>query len=116
MRRRGHARTIVVGLLRVALELGARHAYLQVKSDNEPARRLYRQFGFEERYEYWYRVRPGEQAMSDDRHRCLRERSAMRRASGGVMMAAAESCTGGGRGRSHHAHLGQLRVVRARAS
>ncbi len=61
VRRRGHARTIVVGLLRVALELGARHAYLQVKSDNEPARRLYRQFGFEERYEYWYRVRPGEQ-------------------------------------------------------
>jgi len=61
LRRRGHARTIVVSLLRKALELGARHAYLQVKSDNEPARRLYRQFGFEERYEYWYRARPGEQ-------------------------------------------------------
>jgi len=61
VRRRGHARTVVVSLLRKALELGARHAYLQVKSDNEPARRLYRQFGFEERYEYWYRGRPGEQ-------------------------------------------------------
>jgi ribosomal protein S18 acetylase RimI-like enzyme len=59
-RRRGHARTIVVSLLRTALELGARHAYLQVKSDNEPARRLYRQFGFEQRYEYWYRGRPGQ--------------------------------------------------------
>ena len=58
VRRRGHARTIVVNLLRAALELGARYAYLQVKSDNEPARRLYRQFGFEERYEYWYRGRP----------------------------------------------------------
>jgi GNAT superfamily N-acetyltransferase len=61
LRRRGHARTIVVSLLRKALELDAQHAYLQVKSDNEPARRLYRQFGFEERYEYWYRARPGEQ-------------------------------------------------------
>jgi ribosomal protein S18 acetylase RimI-like enzyme len=60
-RRRGHARTIVVSLLRIALEQGARHAYLQVKSDNEAARRLYRQFGFEERYEYWYRARAGEQ-------------------------------------------------------
>lgn len=61
VRRRGHARTVVVSLLSKALELGARHAYLQVKADNEPARRLYRQFGFEERYQYWYRGRPGEQ-------------------------------------------------------
>jgi len=61
LRRRGYARTIVVSLLRRALDLGAHHAYLQVKSDNEPARRLYRQFGFEERYQYWYRARPGEQ-------------------------------------------------------
>jgi ribosomal protein S18 acetylase RimI-like enzyme len=60
-RRRGHARTIVASLLRTAAELGARHAYLQVKTDNEPARRLYREFGFAERYQYWYRGRPGEQ-------------------------------------------------------
>ena len=60
-RRRGHARTIVASLLREAWELGARHAYLQVQAGNEPARRLYRQFGFEERYMYWYRGRPGEQ-------------------------------------------------------
>jgi len=32
-----------------------------VNVDNEPARRLYRQFGFAERYQYWYRGRPGEQ-------------------------------------------------------
>lgn len=60
-RRRGHARAVVATLLRSAWELGARHAYLQVNAENEPARRLYRQFGFEERYRYWYRGRPGEQ-------------------------------------------------------
>lgn len=60
-RRRGHARSVVASLLREAWELGARHAYLQVNVDNEPARRLYRQYGFEERYVYWYRGRPGEQ-------------------------------------------------------
>jgi GNAT superfamily N-acetyltransferase len=59
--RRGHARTIVARLLREAWELGARHAYLQVQVDNVPARRLYAQFAFEERYMYWYRGRPGEQ-------------------------------------------------------
>jgi len=61
VRRRGHARAVVGSLLGTAWSLGARHAYLQVKVDNEPARRLYRQFGFEERYTYWYRGRPGEQ-------------------------------------------------------
>ena len=60
-RRRGFARAVVSALLSAAWELGARHAYLQVKQDNEPARRLYRHFGFEERYLYWYRGRPGEQ-------------------------------------------------------
>jgi ribosomal protein S18 acetylase RimI-like enzyme len=60
-RRRGHARSVMASLFRVAWELGARYAYLQVNGDNEPARRLYRQFGFEERYLYWYRGRKGEQ-------------------------------------------------------
>ena len=60
-RRRGHARNVVASLLGVARELGARHAYLQVQAANESARRLYRQFGFEERYVYWYRGREGEQ-------------------------------------------------------
>ena len=41
-------------------ELGARHAYLQVKDDNVAARRLYAQFGFRESYQYWYRGRTGE--------------------------------------------------------
>ena len=59
-RRQGHARAVVETLLHAARELGARHAYLQVDAANEPARRLYRQFGFEERYIYWYRGRDGE--------------------------------------------------------
>jgi N-acetylglutamate synthase len=59
-RRQGHARDVVASLLAAARELGARHAYLQVQRDNEAARRLYREFGFEERYMYWYRARPGE--------------------------------------------------------
>lgn len=58
--RRGHARAIVASLLREAWELGARFAYLQVQQDNIAARRLYAGFGFEEKYLYWYRARPGE--------------------------------------------------------
>lgn len=60
-RRRGHARALVSSLLGTARELGARHAYLQVSVENTAARRLYARFGFEERYVYWYRGRPGEQ-------------------------------------------------------
>jgi GNAT superfamily N-acetyltransferase len=58
--RRGHAKAVVASLLRRAWELGARHAYLQVQEENIAARRLYAQFGFAERYRYWYRGRPGE--------------------------------------------------------
>ena len=59
-RRRGHARQVVAALLAQAASLGARHAYLQVDAANTPARNLYAQFGFAERYRYWYRGRPGE--------------------------------------------------------
>jgi GNAT superfamily N-acetyltransferase len=60
-RQQGYGRRIVQGLLRHGWDLGARNAYLQVQADNVPARRLYAQFGFAERYTYWYRGRPGEQ-------------------------------------------------------
>jgi N-acetylglutamate synthase len=60
-RRAGHARRLVAGLLAHAWSRGAREAYLQVDQANTPARNLYRQFGFTERYLYWYRGRPGEQ-------------------------------------------------------
>jgi ribosomal protein S18 acetylase RimI-like enzyme len=59
-RRRGYARRIVASLLAIAHGLGARHAYLQVESGNTAARNLYRQFGFGERYVYWYRAHPRE--------------------------------------------------------
>ncbi len=55
-RRRGHARRVVATLLHLAHGLGARQAYLQVESQNAPARALYRDFGFSERYQYWYRA------------------------------------------------------------
>jgi GNAT superfamily N-acetyltransferase len=60
VRRQGYARRVVSSLLRTAWDLGARHAYLQVQVDNVAARRLYAQFGFAEKYLYWYRGRPGE--------------------------------------------------------
>lgn len=59
-RRRGHARSLVASLLSDARGLGARHAYLQVQADNANARSLYRDFGFVEKYLYWYRGREGE--------------------------------------------------------
>jgi ribosomal protein S18 acetylase RimI-like enzyme len=59
-RRQGYAASVVASLLRLAWELGARHAYLQVQEENIAARRLYARFGFEEKYLYWYRGRPGE--------------------------------------------------------
>lgn len=59
-RSQGFGRQLVHGLLQAALELGARQAYLQVSADNTPARTLYRQFGFLQRYLYWYRTPPGE--------------------------------------------------------
>lgn len=59
-RRRGYARRVVATLLNLAHGLGARIAYLQVESDNAAARPLYREFGFAERYSYWYRAHPRE--------------------------------------------------------
>ncbi|MGE0357517.1 MAG: GNAT family N-acetyltransferase [Burkholderiales bacterium] len=59
-RRRGLARAMVKALLRWGLERGARSAYLQVEADNAPALALYKGFGFELAYRYWYRGRPGE--------------------------------------------------------
>jgi len=61
VRRKGYGRSVVASLMRAAWDLGARHAYLQVGSGNEGARRLYTQFGFQERYTYWYRGRTAEQ-------------------------------------------------------
>ncbi len=59
-RRKGLARRVVADLLACAWDNGIRDAYLQVERDNTAARNLYAQFGFSERYLYWYRGRQGE--------------------------------------------------------
>lgn len=58
LRRRGLATDITLALLDWGSRHGATRAYLQVESGNDPALLLYRRFGFEEVYRYWYRVAP----------------------------------------------------------
>ena len=56
MRRRGFGASLVGSLLTWGLQAGAHNAYLQVETKNDIARRLYRNFGFNEayRYSYWW--------------------------------------------------------------
>ena len=61
-RRRGYGHRMVQSLLHAAWQLGARNAYLQVNTDNTAARALYAQYGFRQRYEYWYRGRPASES------------------------------------------------------
>ena len=55
-RRRRVASTITQSLVSWGLTRGAKHGYLQVEEDNEPAQKLYYGLGFEDAYPYWYRV------------------------------------------------------------
>jgi N-acetylglutamate synthase len=55
-RRAGHGSAVVSSLLAWAFDHGARCAYLQMVSDNLPARGLYAGLGFERLYAYWYRA------------------------------------------------------------
>jgi GNAT superfamily N-acetyltransferase len=54
-RRKGIATAINQALAAWGMECGAKRAYLQVFTENEPAFALYRQLGFKEIYKYWYR-------------------------------------------------------------
>ena len=54
-RRQGAAFATTVALAEWAQKLGSTKAYLQVMTSNEPAMALYRNLGFQERYQYWYR-------------------------------------------------------------
>jgi N-acetylglutamate synthase len=54
-RRRGLGAAIMGTLLAEASRRGSRAAYLQVTADNAAALGLYRQLGFEQAYDYWYR-------------------------------------------------------------
>lgn len=56
-RRRGLGRDICAAIMQYGKENGCDTAYLQVLSDNVGARALYRQLGYTETYEYWFRTK-----------------------------------------------------------
>lgn len=56
-RNKGYGREIVLNLLKLGKEAGAKKAYLQVMMNNPPALRLYSNIGFKEVYKYWYRIK-----------------------------------------------------------
>ncbi len=55
-RRQGLGRELVLHLLAWARSHGAGQAYLKAMQNNVPALGLYRQLGFTDRYQYWYRI------------------------------------------------------------
>ncbi len=56
-RKKGYATKIIHTILKEAKRHGATKAYLQVVTDNSPAKALYRKLGFCEAYSYWFRVK-----------------------------------------------------------
>lgn len=56
-RKRGYASSVVRTILNEAKRQGAKRAYLQVVTDNAPAKALYRKLGFRKMYCYWFRVK-----------------------------------------------------------
>ena len=56
-RRRGHAARVAGAIMSWARDNGASSAYLQVMTDNAPARALYAKLGFREAYQYAYRTK-----------------------------------------------------------
>lgn len=57
-RRQGWGKRLVIELLKWGKSQGAETAYLQVLSTNSAALQLYAGLGFQEVYQYWYRVKP----------------------------------------------------------
>jgi ribosomal protein S18 acetylase RimI-like enzyme len=56
-RRRGFGRELILNILDWGKKNGATKAYLQVAMSNEPALNLYSNLGFEEIYQYFYRIK-----------------------------------------------------------
>jgi ribosomal protein S18 acetylase RimI-like enzyme len=61
-RGRGYGRVLMRALMQWGAEQGARMGYLQVRQENEAARRLYAGLGFEDVYRYHYRLPPASAA------------------------------------------------------
>ena len=55
-RRRGLGADLCAAIMDLGREQGCHTAYLQVLTDNDGARKLYRGLGYEQDYEYWFRV------------------------------------------------------------
>ena len=59
-RGKGFGTRLILNILNWAKQHGATRAYLQVMLSNAPALNLYAKLGFEEIYQYWYRVLPAD--------------------------------------------------------
>ena len=57
-RGQGHGSHLMDALLAWGKGAGANVSYLQVMCNNEPALQLYKKIGFQEQYQYWYRIKP----------------------------------------------------------
>lgn len=55
-RNKGYGTQLIESMLSIGKEHGAKYAYLQVMTNNQPALKLYNKFGFKEEYQYHYRV------------------------------------------------------------
>lgn len=56
-RRKGFGKKLILNILDWAKQNGAKKAYLQVVMNNEPALNLYSKLGFQEVYQYFYRIK-----------------------------------------------------------
>lgn len=56
-RNQGVGRKVMMNFLKWGLENGAKFAYLQVLQNNSPALSLYKKIGFQQVYQYWYRLK-----------------------------------------------------------